>query len=390
MTVTITNQNSHYTLHFEGSLDSNNAPSVDKTIASLLPKKGVESLDLDCLNLSYVTSAGLRIFFSLWKKYPGMRIIDVRSEVYDILDMTGFTKMMKVSKALREVSVEGKPIIGEGFTAIVYRLTGDSIVKVFRGERSMEDIRAELEAAKEAFIYGIPTAMSFDIVKVGDRLGVVFEMLDCASLRDLILAHPENFDDYKKMYADLSYKITHTDARDSGLGECKGPLLKKFTALESVLTKKEYSKLIGMIEAIPDTGTLTHGDFHIKNILVQNGEPLLIDMDSVALGNPIFELEGIFLSGKAYNVAEPDNASSFFGVPQKQLDELYDALIQTYFPRKKGAELQRIYEKIELLGTAHLAYQTIRYKRDVNGRLDKALARLRELLGRYDDLDLTK
>ena len=390
MNVTLNKNDADFTLLFEGQIDSNNAPEVKKKIDGLLPKKGVQTLTIDAKDLQYITSAGLRIVLALWHAHPSLRIINVRPEVYDILEMTGFAEMMPIERILREVSVEGKPIVGEGFTAIVYRLSGDSIVKVFRGERSMKSIRAEIDAAKKAFIYGIPTAISFDVVKVGDRLGVVFEMLDCASLRDLILANPNRFGEYKKMYADLSYKITHTEASDSGLGECKEPLLQKLALLDGVMPKADYQKLIAMIKAIPDTGTLTHGDFHIKNILVQNGEPLLIDMDSVALGNPIFELEGIYLSGKAYNEAEPGNASEFFGVPQKVLDELYDALISTYFPGKTEAELDLIRRKIELLSTAHLAYQTIHYHRDENGRLDKALARLHELLKDIDDLDLSK
>ena len=202
------------------------------------------------------------------------------------------------------------------------------------------------------------------------------------------MENPEYFEQYKKMYADLSYQIVHTDAADSGLAECKGPLLEKFRNLSTVLSKEKYDKLVTMIKNIKDTGTLTHGDFHIKNILVQNGEPVLIDMDAVSIGNPIFELEGIYLSSKAYGIAEPNNCKEFFGVEQSVMDELYDALVRRYFENKTEAEMQVIFDKIKLLGTAHLAYQTIRYKKDVNGRLEKALATLNELLDRYDDLNL--
>ena len=378
-------------LFLKGQINSTSAQAVDNEIQAILKKRRFQTLVLDCAELEYITSAGLRDILSLKKKHDSLSLIHVSQEVYNIFDMTGFTALMHIEKALRKISVEGKPIVGEGFTATVYRLSPDSIVKVFKGQRNINDIKAEIDSAKKAFIYGIPTAISYDIVDVGDgRKGLVFEMLDCASLRDLIVEHPENFEKYKKMYADLSYQITHTDASDSGLQTCKEPLLKKFQNLSQVLTAEEFSKLMRMVEEIPDTGTLTHGDFHIKNILVLRDEPLLIDMDAVAIGNPIFELEGIRLSFLGYNAAEPNNASEFFGVSQEVIDALYDALIHRYFPDKKDGDLQRILEKIELLSTAHLAYQTIRYKRDVNGRLEKATKRLKELLARYDDLDLSK
>ena len=376
------------TLFPAGKIDSGNAPQYEKAILKAASRKGVKSVIFDLKDLDYITSAGLRIILGVWKKYPGSSVVNANSAVYEIFVMTGFSQMMPVSHAMREISIEGLPVIGEGFTATVYRLSGDSIVKVFRAGRSLESVNAEIDAAKKAFIYGIPTAISFDTVRVGDRYGLVFEMLDCATLRDLIVAHPSEFPKYKAMYADLSYKITHTHAPDANLGDCKSPLLEKFSVLSTVLTPEEYGKLIGMIEAIPDADTLTHGDFHIKNVLVQNGEPILIDMDSVSLGAPIFELEDIYLSYKAYNEAEPNNASDFFGVEQAKLDALFDAVVHRYFPGKSAAELQAIYDKVILLGTTHLAYQTIHYKKDINGRLDKALARIRDLLSRYDDLIL--
>ena len=376
------------TILLEGQIDSSNALQAEKDIYTAIENKIFSQLYIDCANLTYITSAGLRILLGVFKKYPSMEVINVSTEVYEILEMTGFTQILHVHRALREISVEGCPVVGEGFTATVYRIAPDTIVKVFKGKRSMADIQTEIDAAKKAFIYGIPTAISFDIVKVEDRYGVVFEMLDCKSLRDLIVENPEYFEQYKKMYADLSYQIVHTDAADSGLAECKGPLLEKFRNLSTVLSKEKYDKLVTMIKNIKDTGTLTHGDFHIKNILVQNGEPVLIDMDAVSIGNPIFELEGIYLSSKAYGIAEPNNCKEFFGVEQSVMDELYDALVRRYFENKTEAEMQVIFDKIKLLGTAHLAYQTIRYKKDVNGRLEKALATLNELLDRYDDLNL--
>ncbi|MDY6393104.1 MAG: hypothetical protein SPL80_09770, partial [Bacilli bacterium] len=127
-----------------------------------------------------------------------------------------------------------------------------------------------------------------------------------------------------------------------------------------------------------------------KNILVQNGEPVLIDMDAVSLGNPIFELEGIYMAYISYTEVNPANAEEFFGVTQEVLDGLFDALIERYYGTEPQEKQQRIRDKIALLATAHLAYQTIYYKRDKNGRLNTAIARFRELFARVEDLDLSK
>ena len=75
-------------------------------------------------------------------------------------------------------------MIGNGFFSTVYRIDKDTIIKVFNRVSDPEQIERELKLAKQAFILGIPTAISFDIVRVDDKLGVRFEMLDCMSLRD--------------------------------------------------------------------------------------------------------------------------------------------------------------------------------------------------------------
>ncbi len=49
---------------------------------------------------------------------------------------------------------------------------------------------------------------------------------------------------------------------------------------------KEYIKHVNFIWP----GTLVHGDFHTGNVVLQKGEPLIIDMDRIAIGHPITEI----------------------------------------------------------------------------------------------------
>ena len=46
-------------------------------------------------------------------------------------------------------------------------------------------------------------------------------------------------------------------------------------------------KCMKLIDKLPASNTLIHGDFHTGNVFLQNGEPLLIDMDRVSIGHPI-------------------------------------------------------------------------------------------------------
>ena len=80
-------------------------------------------------------------------------------------------------------------------------------MKVFKRTSDAGQIERELKLAKEAFVAGVPTAISFDIVKVGDHLGVRFEMLDCISLKNAFVQQPEQYDALLNRYVDLLKKI---------------------------------------------------------------------------------------------------------------------------------------------------------------------------------------
>ena len=51
-------------------------------------------------------------------------------------------------------------------------------------------IENEKKLAKLAFVAGIPTAISFDIVKIGNTFGSVFELLKAKTFNDLIKEKP--------------------------------------------------------------------------------------------------------------------------------------------------------------------------------------------------------
>ena len=176
---------------------------------------------LDAEKLEYISSAGLRVILRLRKQEPELAIVNASPEVYEIFEMTGFTEMMPVSRAYRRVSVDGCEVIGQGANGKVYRLDPETIIKVYLNPNSLPDIHWERELARKAFVLGIPTAIPYDVVKVGDGYGSVFELLNAKSFGSLIAEHPEEMDKYVKMYVDLLKKIHGTKVHPEDLRDMK-------------------------------------------------------------------------------------------------------------------------------------------------------------------------
>lgn len=162
-------ENNVLTVYLEGRIDANNAAEVEKEIMEAVASDADADLVIDAEHLEYISSAGLRILMKLRKSAAKpLAVINVSSEVYEIFNVTGFTELLDVKKALRSISVEGLEEIGRGASAKVYRLDRETVLKVFKPGTSLEIIHQENERSRNAFVSGIPTAISYDIVKVGE------------------------------------------------------------------------------------------------------------------------------------------------------------------------------------------------------------------------------
>ena len=61
-----------------------------------------------------------------------------------------------------------------------------------------------------ALILGIPTAISYDVVKVGDSYGSVFELLNARSFSKILATEPDKMDWCVKEYTEMLKKIHGT------------------------------------------------------------------------------------------------------------------------------------------------------------------------------------
>lgn len=372
------------TLFFEGELNSYNADVMEKEIDEVLSSSKFQTLNLDFAKLNYISSAGLRIILKIKQKHDDSHVINANLDVYDVLQMTGFTNIMDVKKAMREMSVEGAEIIGEGFFSTVYRIDKDTIIKVFNRTSDEKQIERELKLAKQAFVLGIPTAISFDIVKVKNKLGVRFEMLDCMSLKNAFIKYPEKYDELLNKYVDLLKKINTTECFDPSVPSIKKFFIEKVEAIKHLLDEAHYEKLLGLMKNVPERSTFVHGDCHFKNIMVQGEDFLLIDMDTLSVGHPIFELANLRCPYVAFEEDAPGNCEQFFGMKAEYCVKLYDDIVRLYF----GKEDEIIKDKIALVCYAHMVWWTLTNQKDNQKRLDGCKERLIALLDRYNDIDI--
>lgn len=329
MTIQFFNNEGEATLTLSGRLDTAVSSKVISDIEQSLASAGtIRHLTVDAGQLEYISSSGLRILLMLAKRFKDFSIKDVNPEVYDVLNMTGFTKMMTVERALRQLSIEGCEMIGVGGVGTVYRLDDDTIIKVFREGTTMDEVRKEITMSKEAFVMGMPTAISFDVVRVGDQYGLVYELLHAHTLSACLKQAPERMDELARKYADLFRQMHQIQVpADSSVPDALAHERSQVSHIRRYFPQESIDLLLQILDAVPSGRSLLHLDLQAKNVMLQGEELMLIDMGEMGYGHPVLDLAHAY-SALVLFVGDYDKT---IGIPRELGNELWNRAINYYF-----------------------------------------------------------
>lgn len=322
-------------LSLAGRLDSTTAPKL----AAALTLDGVTVLTINLDQCPYVSSAGLRGILLAQKQMTARRgslvITQVPRDVREVLDVTGFSKFLTIRNKVRQISIEGLEFISAGACGACYRLDQETVVKLYNEGTPPEVAEQEKEFAKAAFVLGIPTAISFDVVACGNRTGVIYEMLDAQTLSSLIRSHLDQVDDHARTLADVARVIHETPSDPAVFPDLKTKFRGCIDQLGFFLSADEIALLHNKLDTIPDAQTCVHFDLHTSNIMVRGGEPILIDMGDFSRGSYLFDIGLLF---GFYGLPELKVCERVLNIPAQHGAVLWQQFAHHYFAHKPPAE----------------------------------------------------
>ena len=103
-----------------------------------------------------------------------------------------------------------------------------------------------------------------------------------------------------------------------------------------------------------------HGDVHTRNVMLQDGEALLIDMDTLCYGHPVFELASTYNAYCGYGIVDHDIIRDFMGFPYETAHKLWDRILELYLGTKDAAVLDGVERKAKIIGFTRIMRRTIR------------------------------
>ena len=313
-----------------GRIDSTNAAAFEQDLTRAQAEHPGLVLELDAEGLDYISSAGLRVLMRQRKAAGELTIRNVSPALYEIFEITGFTDIIKVEKAMRFLSVNGLEVLGSGAHSTVYRLDEETILKVVK-DMSLDAIRKEMQVSKQVFVRGIPTAISYDVVRTEEGYGEVYEMFRAGVLPAAVMAEPERLDEYLRRFVEMYKSIHAVELGENELESARDRFLAAADQAAPYMTAADHAALCRFLLAIPQRHSFVHGDFHMGNVMLQDGELVLIDVGEAGWGHPLLDFAQTMLAYTSMTTTRKQHCRRILGMEVEQALYIRENLLPLYF-----------------------------------------------------------
>jgi uncharacterized protein (TIGR02172 family) len=345
-----------FTIHLGKIINSENSAQLKLELFSYINASKDSTPVLDAQDLAYISSAGLRILDECSRKIEKkLRIINLDPEIYSIFKTTGYTSFFDIHKKPREISVENCTMIGEGAFGKVYRLDAETIVKVYPDGCTWDFVEKERQLARSAFLLGIPTAISFDVVHCNGSYGLVSELFNAKTVASIISEDRSKISEYADRLGSFLRELHEIEVPEGMLPNYREVICSWFNdKVTPFLSKNEADAINDYLNFVPAANTFLHCDYHAKNVMEVKGELMLIDIGNAAVGHPVFDLAHmavgtIILAG---SVRSGFLSKSILGYDPADAELVFNRLLMAYLRTDDTAAVEMY--KHTFMPMAHL------------------------------------
>ena len=146
-----------------------------------------------------------------------------------------------------------------------------------------------------------------------------------------VMAEPERVEEYTRRFAEM-YRFIHTvEIGENELESVREHYLAAADQAAKYMTPEEHELLRKFLLAIPDRHTFVHGDFHMGNVMLQDGELVLIDVGEAGWGHPLLDFAQTQNAYVNLTTVRAFNCRKVLGMELEQAIYVRDHLFPLYF-----------------------------------------------------------
>ena len=244
-----------------------------------------------------------------------------------------------------EIKTDGLKPIGMGVSGEIFLFDEDKVLKVFRESYALPQVERAFKIAEYVYGCGIPVPKTYEIVSCGGRYGIISEFINAPSLQIAIYNGEADRTDAGKKMGSLLKQI-HSLKRAEFIPTQKEMAAEIYDRIGGLMSDDAKKKCLDFLDSFPGKDHVLHGDFHENNIMYRNGEFVLIDLDSLCIGSPLFEFQQTFT---VYRADIPEDWKEKVHYSDKEAEDFLDAFLESYFgtsDRRVTDEYKRIFSSI--------------------------------------------
>lgn len=182
-------------------------------------------------------------------------------------------------------------------------------------------------------------------------------MMNAGTLSQAMKAEPERLPEYVKLYCDLFNELHAIHDPDGVYPKLKDTLRVQADRLARWgLSAEEIATVHALVDAVRDADTIIHGDFHPGNLMLHNGELLIIDVPDLRSGTPLYDLYTVFRD----MITGPQSAPQQCEISQDMPAELCTRVGQMFFSMYyQTRDPEVLGQRMQALGLVYAFFLTL-------------------------------
>lgn len=182
-------------------------------------------------------------------------------------------------------------LIGKGNTADAYECEDGKMLKLFHEGYSENTVKYEAHCTELISQFkDIRMPGFYGFVEENGQFGLVFDRINGENLQKRLMKSGD-VDGCNSILAQMHEQILSHSCPQAR--SCK-EILKRHIHVSECVSEAMCNEYHALLDSMPDSDTLCHGDFHYGNILMQEDTPYVIDFANVCRGDRTFDIARTF------------------------------------------------------------------------------------------------